>query len=201
LDFQEGALQFVTNYGYIALFLALILGLVGLPVPDEILLTYAGFLIAQGRLELIPTVIVCAIGSILGMSMSYYIGLKLGTPFLLKYKKLTRITPKRLDHIQSWFERFGKLAVTFGYFFPGIRHFSAYTAGISKWDFKSFVGYALLGGMIWTLFFISVGVFLKDQWELILQLTHQLGISIVFSLLIAIVFYNVFKKYLKASPK
>jgi membrane protein DedA with SNARE-associated domain len=191
LNVEEGALMFVMHYGYIALFIALILGLVGLPVPDELLLAFAGYLIAQGELHFIPTIIVCFIGSMTGMSISFIIGRKLGSPFLIKYKRFTRMTPKRMKRMEKWFNRFGKFAVVFGYFLPGIRHFSAYSAGITNWTYRSFVSYAVIGAAIWSLTFITLGMWLHEYWQLIVSSIHNFGIIGTVIVISIIVFFIV----------
>lgn len=186
--FQHRLLWFIAHYGYVGIFGALVLGIIGLPVPDEILMTFSGYLISKGELHYIPTVIVSVIGSFIGMSVSYFIGYKLGYPFLEKYGKRLHITKEKLDG-KHWFKRFGKFALTIGYFIPGVRHLTAYSAGISKWSYRSFSLYAAPGAMLWAVTFITLGTYLGEHWRAVTETIHRyllifVGIVIVVGLAI-----------------
>lgn len=135
---QHQLLSFIAHFGYIGIFGLLVLGIIGLPVPDEVLMTFAGYLISQGKLHYLTTVIVSVVGSFTGMSISYLIGHKFGYPLLEKYGSKIHMTKENLGHAQQWFKRFGKFAVMIGCFIPVIRHLTAYFAGISKWSYRTF---------------------------------------------------------------
>ncbi|OZM56579.1 hypothetical protein CIB95_10140 [Lottiidibacillus patelloidae] len=193
MTIEESAMHVIAHYGYIALFIALILGLIGLPVPDEVLLAFAGYLIAQGDFQFTQTLIVCFLGSVTGMSISFFIGRKLGIPFLFKYKRFTRITPLRIKRLNQWFTRFGKVAVIFGYFLPGIRHFSAYIAGVSNWSYRTFIAYAVLGAALWSLTFIFLGMWFEEYWEEMIKLIHRYGVVISIVTFITIILFMIIK--------
>lgn len=160
-------MHLVGHYGYTGIFFALVLGIIGLPIPDEGLMAVAGYLVSEGKLQYSATVLVAFFGSISGMSLSYFIGHQFGWPLLEKYGSKVRITPEKLRKVSQWFGRFGKLSVTFGYFFPGIRQVIAYSAGISKWPFRTFMLYSFPGGLVWVLTFITFGIFLEEKWRYI----------------------------------
>jgi len=184
---EHAILQIISEYGYISLFLALMLGIIGLPIPDETLLTFAGYLVSQGTLHYFLALPVAFLGSFTGMTISYYIGFYIGSPFIEKYGKRIFITPEKLKKVEKWFERFGKWTVTFGYFIPGIRHFTAYSSGISKWPYATFVLYAMTGDIFWTFTFITLGYLLGEHWQMLFIMFHQyLGLSIL--MIIAVIF-------------
>jgi membrane protein DedA with SNARE-associated domain len=170
---QHRLLAFIAHFGYIGIFGAMVFGIIGLPVPDEVLMTFAGYLISQGKLHYLLTVVVSVIGSFTGMSVSYFIGHKLGYPFLEKYGRKIHITKEKLDRMEHWFKRFGKFAVTIGYFIPGVRHLTAYSAGISKWSFSSFSLYAAPGAMLWAVTFITLGTYLGEHWRVVTETIHR----------------------------
>ncbi|EGK13465.1 DedA family protein [Kroppenstedtia eburnea] len=171
----EALLNWVVHFGYIGLFAALVLGIVGLPIPDELLMTFAGFLISKNHFHLFHTVVVAFAGSVAGMSLSFTIGRRLGRPFLERYGPYVHLTPKRLEQAEEWFQRFGKWAVSFGYFIPGVRHLTAYSAGISRWPFPVFILYAFTGGLIWVLTYITVGILLGEHWKQWMGIFHRTG--------------------------
>lgn len=170
---QHRLVAFIAHYGYVGIFGALVLGIVGLPVPDEVLLTFAGYLISHGRLHYVPTVAVATVGSAAGMSVSFFIGRKLGYPVLEKYGRKIQITKEKLDRTHRWFERFGKFAVTIGYFIPGVRHLTAYLAGIGKWPYRSFLLYAFPGAVLWAVTFITLGTYLGEHWRIVTETIHR----------------------------
>ncbi|MNX85784.1 SNARE associated Golgi protein [compost metagenome] len=95
---QDKIFYLIAHYGYIGIFGALVLGIIGLPVPDEVLMTYSGYLISQGRLSYILTLLIAMVGSFAGMSVSYFVGRKFGYPLLEKHGRKIRITKEKLDH-------------------------------------------------------------------------------------------------------
>lgn len=197
---EHWLLAFIAHFGYIGIFGSLVLGIIGLPVPDELLMTFAGYIISQGRLRYVPTVIVSAIGSFTGMSISYFIGLKFGNPILVKYGRKIHITKEKLDSTQNWYKRFGKFALTIGYFIPGVRHLTAYSAGISKWSYRSFCLYAAPGAMLWTVAFITLGTYLGVHWRVVTEILHRyLVIGLVVLVASAVVVWLI-RKPEKAQP-
>jgi membrane protein DedA with SNARE-associated domain len=185
---QETIFHFISSYGYIGLFGSLILGIVGVPIPDEVLMTFVGYLVSEGRLHYIPSVIFAFAGSIVGMSVSFFVGHRYGLPLIEKYGRKIHLPPERLDKVERWFNRFGKFTVTIGYFIPGVRHVTAYSAGISKWSFRTFALYAVPGGLVWVLTFITLGYFLKENWEMfILTLDHYMRVSIILLIVLIMV--------------
>jgi membrane protein DedA with SNARE-associated domain len=82
-------MSFFTNllehYGYWVLFLALMLELIALPLPGEFIMTYAGLIVYQGKLDWFLSIVVAGTGACVGMTISYWIGYRLGTPFFEKY--------------------------------------------------------------------------------------------------------------------
>jgi membrane protein DedA with SNARE-associated domain len=196
---QDPVFQFVSQYGYVGLFGSLVLGIVGLPLPDEWLLTFAGSLISQGRMQFVATVLVGVLGSISGMSLSYYVGHRFGLPLLEKYGGKIGITPSKLGKAEGWFARFGKFAVTFGYFVPGVRHLTALTAGIGKWSYRTFLAYAVPGGLIWVLTFIGAGVYLQEHWWMVAKTLHHYWRVGLLTGLIGLGLWWVGKRYLAKS--
>jgi membrane protein DedA with SNARE-associated domain len=151
---EQQLLAWISHYGAFALFGLLALGVVGLPVPNETLLTLAGALIRKGQLSLIPTVIAACAGNVSGATMSYLLGRFVSKAFLHKHFH------KGMVQLEMWFERIGKWALTFGYFIPGVRHFTAIGAGSSEFPFPLFARYAYSGAILWTLLFLSLGYFI-----------------------------------------
>ncbi len=167
----ETALAWVTTYGYTAIFVLLMLGIVGLPVPDETLLTFTGYLIFKGTLNGYSAAATAFLGSACGITLSYVLGRTIGLSLLHRYGKYIHLTDARLAMVHNWFERFGRWTLLIGYYIPGVRHFTAYVAGASWLEFPVFALFAYSGALLWSLSFITLGYFLGEQWS---RLSDQL---------------------------
>jgi len=177
-------LNWITRYGYLGIFSLLMLGIVGVPVPDELVLTCTGFLIFKGYL--LPELAVASafMGSVCGISLSYALGRFIGMPVVFIYGYLAQITPEMIGRINGWYERVGKWALLFGYFIAGVRHLTAFAAGTSRLRVPVF---AYTGAFLWSLTFISLGYFLGDQWTLIsehLNVEIWLAVAVVGGLVV-----------------
>src|SRR5437588_10087532 len=123
---EQQVLAWITHYGYLAIFSLLMLGIVGLPVPDETLLTFTGYLVFRGNLSLPPAFLAAFAGSACGITLSYVLGRTFGLALIHRYGKYLRITEEHVNRAHAWFRHAGHWSLTFGYFIPGVRHFTAY---------------------------------------------------------------------------
>jgi membrane protein DedA with SNARE-associated domain len=163
-------LPLLHNYGNIALFVLLAVGIFGLPIPDETILLIVGYLMAKQHLS-IPNAGFAAIsGSIFGITVSYCIGFFIGKNALVRYGRFIGITHAKLDRAHNWFERFGKWLLVVGYYIPGVRHFTGLVAGATYLHYWRFALFAYTGAIIWATTFMTLGYFFFGQlqkWNLI----------------------------------
>lgn len=157
--------MWIDQYGYIVLFITLLIELIAAGIPTEILMSYAGFMVYQGRLGYIPAILAAWIGSALGISVAYFIGWRLGAPFFHKYGPKVHLGPERLDKFSNWFSKYGAGLIVVAYFIPGIRHITGYFSGITRFSFAKFATFAYIGAFLWTATFVSLGRALGTQWE------------------------------------
>lgn len=150
------------KFGPLFLFAALTLGIVGLPVPDEVLLMTSGLLIRRQKLGMLSTGLAALFGSILGITISYLMGRWLGPLILSKFGKPLHITPDRIELTKKWFRRAGKWLLIIGYFIPFFRHLTGFVAGGTKLDYRLFALYAYSGALIWVLLFLGIGYFVGE---------------------------------------
>ena len=99
--------------------------------PDETLLTFTGYLVYKGHLSLPLAFLSGFAGSVCGITISYILGRTFGLELIHRYGRYLRITEEHVEKAHAWFERVGHWGLTFGYFIPGVRHFTAYAAGMS----------------------------------------------------------------------
>ncbi|MBV9611889.1 MAG: DedA family protein [Acidobacteriaceae bacterium] len=180
---MESLFAWVSEYGYAALFGLLVLGIVGLPVPDETLLVFSGYLIYRGRLHPAWTFAAGLGGSACGISLSYWIGRTLGYQAVTRYGKYVHLTPARLESVHRWFERVGEWLLAIGYFIPAVRHFTALIAGMSKLEYRSFAIFAYAGAAVWVATFLLVGYLVGESWQSAVALVQRY--TLAFGILVA----------------
>jgi membrane protein DedA with SNARE-associated domain len=157
-------IDWLVRYGAPILFVAQVFGIFGLPIPDELLLTMAGALVARGVLDAPSTVTAAVAGCLTGITMSYAVGRVVGITVL-------RATFERhldqLERAQALFRRFGGWLLAFGYFVPGVRHVTAIAAGSGILSYPAFARFAYPGGVLWCAVFLALGYYGGDRWPVV----------------------------------
>jgi len=195
---MDGVFAWVAAHGYGALFLLMALGVVGLPIPDETILVFAGYLIGRGTLHPAGAFFAALAGAWTGISGSYLLGRTLGVGVVHRYGKYIHFTEARLAQVHRWFDRIGHWMLVVGYYIAGVRHFTAVVAGMSKLEFPTFMAYAWTGGALWVATFLTLGYFLGENWRQVAELVHEyvlVGSAAI--IVVAVVGYFVWKKRAK----
>ncbi|MFC5452506.1 DedA family protein [Paenibacillus aestuarii] len=176
---KEVIFEFINQYGYIALYILLSAGIVGVPVPDETLMAVVGSLTAPGGpFKFTTALIVIYAGTMTGMIVSYVLGHRVGKPLLYRYGKWFKLTPARIEKAEGWFQKYGLWTVFFGYFVPGVRHFTCYLSGVSGVKFYKYLFYAGTGAMLWCTTFLTLGHFIGRNLDSMFELIHKyMGMS------------------------
>jgi membrane protein DedA with SNARE-associated domain len=185
---EQDIVAWISQYGYFAIFLLLTLGIVGLPVPDETLLAFSGYLAFKGNLSLPLAFAAAWGGSTCGITISYYLGRTFGLKLIHRYGRYVRITEEHVMKAHAWFDRVGHWGLTFGYFVPGVRHLTAYAAGMSEVAPRQFALFAYSGGFLWAATFLSIGYFLGERWKAVEGEIHRYAVlfTIVAAALLAV---------------
>ncbi|HDX9579444.1 DedA family protein [Bacillus cytotoxicus] len=191
---EEHIGELIAHYGYYGIIIALAGGIVGLPIPDEFLLTFVGYNISRGYMSGTEAFMSGMAGAILGITLSYLLGLKLGLPVLKKYGSKVGIKEAQIEKTRILFEKYGPFLLVFGYFIPGVRHLTAYFAGMSDLKWGKFCLYAYGGAFIWVSVFIGLGWKLGEKWRDVEYNLHRYGFWIgVVSIIIALIVYTYVK--------
>jgi membrane protein DedA with SNARE-associated domain len=165
--------EWLSQYGYAGLFAGLLLGILGLPIPDETLLVFCGYLIYRGRLDFTIAFFAGFAGSLCGITLSFYLGRSVGRKVVHRYGKYIRLTPEHLDRVDRWFDRIGAWSLSIGYFIPGIRHFTALVAGMGHMRYLTFALFAYSGAAVWVALFLTLGYVFGERWENTSALVHR----------------------------
>jgi membrane protein DedA with SNARE-associated domain len=188
---MHGILLHIIQYSYLGIFFALGLGILGLPIPDELLMSMVGFLIFQGKMNFFFAVVFAFIGTSSGITVGYLLGRILGDRFVKKYSTKLHLDYDHIQNARNLYNRYGKFVLVAGYFVPGVRHLTAIMAGASLMPYGVFALFAYAGAFFWTVTFISIGYFLGGNWRHIYLYSYNyiLPLVLIISLILILVFY------------
>lgn len=182
-------LSFLKAGGYWAVFLAMIGESGGLPIASEIVLPFAGYLIAIGDASFWGMTWAAMAGSMLGSYLLFEIGRFGGRPLMNKYGKWVLITHHHLDTADRWFARFGGQAAFWGRLLPVVRTYISLPAGIARMGLWRFLIYSFVGALPWTMLLIWVGEDLGTYWTTIIGWVHRYDL---YSMLIALLLLGAY---------
>jgi membrane protein DedA with SNARE-associated domain len=146
--------QFIDAWGYAAIFLIVVLGNVGLPVPEETVLTVGGYLAWQGHLRFPVVVLVAIVSAITGDNIGYWLGRRYGQRIL---GRLTAAAPERADRARAFILRYGALAVFAARFVAGLRFMAGPLAGSTGLSPGRFFTANLLGAVVYAPMIVGAG--------------------------------------------
>ncbi|MCI3923092.1 DedA family protein [Paenibacillus sp. TRM 82003] len=142
----------------------ILIGLAIEVIPSEIVLSYGGYLVSQGRISFAGAVAFGTVGGVLAQLFIYWIGKYGGRPFLEKYGKYLLIKQKHIDVAESWFDRYGTGVIFTARFIPVVRHAISIPAGIANMPIGRFTLLTTLAVIPWSVLFVWLGVTLGDRW-------------------------------------
>ena len=148
--------QLLTDWGYAGIFFVVILGNIGLPVPEETVLAVAGYLVWSGRLQLLPVLIVAFLSAVAGDNLGYWLGRHYGRAAVERYAGWL-LKPGRLMVAESFVSRYGALAVCVARFVGGFRFLAGPLAGAVGLSFRSFLRGNLLGAVFFVPYAVGIG--------------------------------------------
>lgn len=169
------------------------------PIPSELIMPLAGFTVSQGKMDFSLAVIAGTVGTMLGTYAWYYLGRLVNYQRLSnwtnRYGKWIRVTVEDIDHVNDWFNKYGRKAVFFGRMVPGIRTLISLPAGMNQMPLLSFTLYSTLGTFIWTLALTTAGLLLGENYASLEDYLAPISKLVGFGLL-GLIGYWIFKKAL-----
>jgi len=179
----------ISNLGYLGIFILMALESMIFPIPSEIVMPFAGFLIAQGQFSFAGILIFSSLGSLLGSLLSYYIGKFGGHRFILKYGKYLLLDEHDLQKTETWFATKGERTIFIGRFIPIVRHLISLPAGVGKMNLRRFSIYTLLGAACWNMLLAYAGYVSGKNWAVIRHYTEPVSIIVAVLLVIAFLWF------------
>ncbi|WP_286887078.1 DedA family protein [Aneurinibacillus sp. UBA3580] len=160
-EFIRSVLTFLSDLGYFGIAIGLMLEV----IPSEIVLSYGGYLVSQGKINFAGAIIAGTIGGTIAQLFLYWMGYYGGRPFLEKYGKYLLIRKKEIDKAEEWFNRYGVGVIFTARFIPVVRHAISIPAGIARMSVVKFIMYTTLAVIPWSILFVYLGMQLGARWE------------------------------------
>ena len=189
----------MNKFGYLGIFLLILLENLFPPIPSEVILTFGGFMTISTSMNIFGVILVSTIGSLLGAIILYYLGKILNKERInkiikSKYGKLLRIKSKDIEMADKWFDTKGRKTVFFCRFIPVVRSLISIPAGMSEMPLPQFTIYTFFGSLIWNTVLILIGAIAGDKKDYILSLLDDVS-NIVLIALIVIFIVLIYKFY------
>ena len=189
--------------GYKGILALLALNSSGIPIPSEVILPFSGYLVHQGRFNLLFVVAAGVVGCNIGSAIAYWIGAKGGRPLVERYGKWVLMSQHDLDRMSGFFTRYGAIAILVGRMLPVVQTYVAFPAGIARMSRLKFHIYTTVGSLIWYLCLAWAGMKLGAAWETDPRMHdwfHRFHLVVIAALAAAVVWF-VWSHLIRAHTK
>lgn len=189
-------LDFISVWGYMAV--ALLMGLENacVPIPSELILGFAGYLVFAGQMNFTGAIAAGMVGGMAGSIFAYLVGHYGGPSFVNRYGKYLFVRESHVGIAQRWFDKYGIKAVFFSRMLPVIRTFISLPAGFAHVNFKKFLVYTFWGSLPWTVAILWAGMMLGENWQLLTKIGHEASIGFIgIAAVLAFVWYVRYKRH------
>ncbi len=188
----------VGSLGYAGIFIMMFLESSFFPFPSEVVMIPAGYLAFKGEMNIYIAVSAGILGSVAGALFNYYLAMKFGRNFLLKYGKYFFLKEDSLDKLEKFFDKHGEISTFNGRLIPGIRQYISLPAGLSRMSVWKFSLFTALGAGIWVMVLAGLGYFLGSNEDVIKEYLHIATLIALISVFIITIVYIVRTKSKKA---
>src|SRR5216683_707258 len=183
--------EWLATWGYLGVFGLVFIGNIGIPVPEESILLVAGFMAGRGELELRTLYLVGILSAVSGDCFGFGWGRIGGQRLFERLAQRFRFVRERYDRLQDFFQTHGSKAVFMARFVAGARFMAGPMAGAAGMPFLQFLGWNVLGALVWCPLVVTVGYLLGDEFYRAASMTHQMArwIGIAGFILVVVVFF------------
>lgn len=189
---SQAFLQFIDAYGYAAVAILMAMENACIPVPSELILGFAGYLVFAERMTFTGALVAGMVGGMAGSIFAYVVGSTGGRKFVDRYGKYFLIKKSHVDLAQRWFDRYGIRAVFFSRMLPVVRTFISLPAGFARVKFPSFLLFTFAGSLPWTVLILYAGIFLGENWRKLLEIGHEASVAfvIICAIILAVLYFR-----------
>jgi len=192
----------ISSLGYFGILAMVAIESACIPLPSEIIMPFSGYLVSQGRFSLWGVAFFGTMGCVLGSALAYWVGYYGGRTMAEKYGKYILVTKHDLDIADSFFQKYGNMAVFFSRLLPVVRTFISFPAGIARMNFSKFIVYTFFGSLPFCYFLAYIGKILGENWNTLGVYFHKFDAIIGGLVLVGVIWFvkrhlNIRKKYKK----
>ncbi len=189
-------LNLINDYGYLGMFLGMVLEAVIIIIPSELILATGGILASRGVFSFWGAFFIGLMGSVFCAVVIYLMGYFGGTTFSKKYGKYFFMKEDEVDKSNDWFNKYGLIACCIGRNFPIVRTLISLPIGIAHLSFMKFLLYTTIGSIPWTFVFVYFGYTLGNNWTIIKSFTDRMKVPIRILILFLIISF-IYKRIVK----
>ena len=180
--------NFISSLGLPAVAVLMVVENLFPPIPSELILPFAGFLVSRGELGFVPTLIVATLGSLLGTFVLYALGRWGGRGLVLRYGSFLRVKEDDLERAERWFDRYDEAVVFFGRMVPGLRSVASIPAGMLRMPLGRFALLTVAGAAVWDAVLVGLGWYLGSNWRQVSSIAGSASNVVLFVVLLTAVF-------------
>jgi len=187
----------IGSMGYPGIMLLMFIESTFIPLPSELVIPPAGYLIYQQQMSWAGVIISGTAGSMLGALFNYGIAVYLGRPVILRYGKYFGVTEKHFLKGEAFFLRHGNISTFIGRLILGVRHYISFPAGLWRMNLAKFSFYTALGASIWVWVLAYIGFFVGDNKDRVMEVSRQWSVYVILAcigLLAVYIFWNKKRK-------
>ena len=186
---SDFVLNLISNYGYLGMFIGMVLEAVIIAIPSELILATGGILASNGIFTFQGAFLTGLLGSVFCAIVIYFMGYFGGKPFVRKYGKYFFMKEEELEKSDSWFNKYGMVSALLCRNLPIVRTLISLPIGITRQPFIKFVIYTTIGSIPWTLAFVYVGYSLGENWIILSTYVGYLKKPIRILIIVLIITY------------
>lgn len=194
-------IQTISNSAYGGIFLLMVAESALIPIPSEVIMPFSGYLVSAGKLNVVYVVLAGSIGNLVGSLIAFFIGLRLGRNFILRYGKYVLLKKSHLELTENYFRKYGDRATFISRLLPVVRTYISLPAGVANMNLKKFIVYTFAGSIIWNTMLTYVGIKLGEEWTNIRQYSTYIDVVVIAGAIIAIIIFVKRRSSKGANPQ
>ncbi len=185
----------VEHYGLLAIYITMLLESACIPIPSEVVMPFAGFLVAKGKVGMVQAGLVGSLANLSGSWLAYAAGRYGGRSFLHKYGRYIFLSEKHLQQAEDWFAAKGEVMVFVSRMLPGIRTFISLPAGMAEMDFIKFSIFSFVGSVPWNFALVYLGYQFTNRLDQLQVYLHKFNIVVIAVVVLLAAVYLLFRKF------
>jgi membrane protein DedA with SNARE-associated domain len=179
----------IGHLGYTGILVLMFLESTFFPVPSEVVIPPAGYLVTKGEMNMWVVILCGIVGSVLGALFNYFLAVFLGRPLIVKYGKYILLPPERVEKTNAFFLSHGEISTFTGRLIPGVRHFISFPAGLAHMNIARFCFYTAFGSALWVSILACIGYVVGNNMDLVMKYSRQALLVVLGCMTIVFIIY------------